>query len=137
MVSTRAITLRAIDSYAAHLRHGRRCIWRNTAAPPPQFGTSRRGGESMSHAIQRNRLPANPASASAARRWRIGGRVQGVGFRPFVYRLAHVYELTGWVRNTGGEVEIHGEGTLDRLEVFGCALLSRAPPAGSRAFMSP
>ena len=91
----------------------------------------------MSHAIQRNRLPANPASASAARRWRIGGRVQGVGFRPFVYRLAHVYELTGWVRNTGGEVEIHGEGTLDRLEVFGCALLSRAPPAGSRAFMSP
>jgi hydrogenase maturation protein HypF len=85
----------------------------------------------MSPAIQRDRLPANPASASGARRWRIGGRVQGVGFRPFVYRLAHVYELTGWVRNTGGEVEIHGEGTLDRLEVFGCALLSRAPPAAA------
>jgi hydrogenase maturation protein HypF len=85
----------------------------------------------MSHAVQYGRLPANSASASTARRWRIGGRVQGVGFRPFVYRLAHVYELTGWVRNNGGEVEIHGEGAPDRLEVFGCALLSRAPPAAA------
>jgi hydrogenase maturation protein HypF len=73
--------------------------------------------------------PAAAPSASAARRWRIGGRVQGVGFRPFVYRLAHSYELTGWVRNNGGEVEIHAEGPVDRLQVFGDALLSRTPPA--------
>jgi hydrogenase maturation protein HypF len=57
--------------------------------------------------------------------------VQGVGFRPFVYRLAHSYQLSGWVRNNGGEVEIHAEGPVDRLQVFGDALLSRTPPAAA------
>ena len=73
------------------------------------------------------RLPSPVPCASTA--WRIGGRVQGVGFRPFVYRLAHVFELTGWVRNNGGEVEIHAQGPADRLQAFGDALLTRAPPA--------
>jgi hydrogenase maturation protein HypF len=75
------------------------------------------------------RRPVPAASASAAQRWRIGGRVQGVGFRPFVYRLAHLFELTGWVRNNGGEVEIHAQGPAERLQAFGQALLTRAPPA--------
>ncbi len=75
--------------------------------------------------------PVVVAPASTARRWRIGGRVQGVGFRPFVYRLACRYRIAGWVRNTGGEVEVHGEGTADRLDVFGEALLAQAPPAAS------
>jgi len=65
----------------------------------------------------------------AAQRWRIGGRVQGVGFRPFVYRLAQTFELTGWVRNNSGAVEIHAEGSADRLRAFGAALLDRPPPA--------
>ncbi|MGA2777484.1 MAG: carbamoyltransferase HypF [Steroidobacteraceae bacterium] len=65
----------------------------------------------------------------AARRWRIGGRVQGVGFRPFVYRLAHQYALVGWVRNAGGVVEIHAQGRADQLSEFGDALLRQAPPA--------
>jgi hydrogenase maturation protein HypF len=73
------------------------------------------------------RHPVPTASASMA--WRIGGRVQGVGFRPFVYRLAHLFDLTGWVRNNGGEVEIHAQGPADRLQAFGDALLKRAPPA--------
>jgi hydrogenase maturation protein HypF len=78
--------------------------------------------------------PSDPTAAKsdsdcAARRWRIGGRVQGVGFRPFVYRLAHHYELTGWVRNSGGTVEIHAEGVAESLGLFGDALLNRAPPA--------
>lgn len=68
---------------------------------------------------------------STAQRWHVGGRVQGVGFRPFVYRLAHLYELTGWVRNCGGEVEIHAEGPPQRLQLFANALLSRAPPAAA------
>jgi hydrogenase maturation protein HypF len=55
--------------------------------------------------------------------------VQGVGFRPYVYRLAHHYELTGWVRNNGGAVEIHAQGFAERLQSFGEALLIRAPPA--------
>jgi len=73
--------------------------------------------------------PAGSVSDCAARRWRIGGRVQGVGFRPFVYRLAHHYQLTGWVRNSGGTVEIHAEGIAESLASFGDALLNRAPPA--------
>jgi hydrogenase maturation protein HypF len=75
-------------------------------------------------------------SLSVARRWRIGGRVQGVGFRPFVYRLAHLYELKGWVRNNGGEVEIHAEGPAEHLEVFGDALLARAPPAAAARLLN-
>ncbi len=75
--------------------------------------------------------PATFAPDSGARRWRIGGRVQGVGFRPFVYRLARQYQIAGWVRNTGGEVEIHGEGAAQQLDVFGDALLARAPPAAA------
>ena len=74
-------------------------------------------------------LPADFLPACAARRWQIGGRVQGVGFRPFVFRLAHHYELDGWVRNSGGTVEIHAQGAAERLQSFGEALLSRAPPA--------
>lgn len=62
-------------------------------------------------------------------RWRIVGRVQGVGFRPFVYRLARSLGLQGWVRNTGGMVEIHAQGTAPLLRTFGHALLDQAPSA--------
>ncbi len=41
---------------------------------------------------------------------KVCGVVQGVGFRPFVYRLAHEHNLKGWVRNTSGSVEIEVEG---------------------------
>jgi hydrogenase maturation protein HypF len=71
-----------------------------------------------------------PSSASSATwRWRIGGRVQGVGYRPFVYRLAHRLGLYGWTRNSGGTVEIHAQGPPSLLPVFGRALLDQAPPA--------
>src|SRR2546428_11494343 len=41
---------------------------------------------------------------------RVRGTVQGVGFRPFVYRVAIRHELGGWVRNSTGPVEIEVEG---------------------------
>lgn len=41
---------------------------------------------------------------------RVSGQVQGVGFRPFVYRLAHELGLAGWVRNDAAGVEIAVEG---------------------------
>jgi hydrogenase maturation protein HypF len=63
-----------------------------------------------------------------AQRWSIGGSVQGVGYRPYVYRLAQSFELTGWVRNNAGDVEIHAEGPADRLEAFADALFLRPPP---------
>ena len=79
--------------------------------------------------------PALAASEPVARRFRIGGRVQGVGFRPFVYRLAHLHELAGWVRNRGGEVEIHAQGLPRQLQLFGDALLSHAPPASAACLL--
>lgn len=41
---------------------------------------------------------------------KVSGQVQGVGFRPFVYRLAHELGLVGWVRNSSAGVEIAVEG---------------------------
>src|SRR5512139_560166 len=58
----------------------------------------------------------------------ISGRVQGVGFRPFVYRLAHQHDISGWVRNANGAVEIHAEGRPAQLQRFSDALLAEAPP---------
>ncbi len=46
------------------------------------------------------------------------GLVQGVGFRPFVYRLALTREIKGWVLNTGQGVQIKAEGSLVALEGF-------------------
>ncbi|HEX7972563.1 MAG TPA: Sua5/YciO/YrdC/YwlC family protein, partial [Thiobacillus sp.] len=66
--------------------------------------------------------------AATAQRITISGRVQGVGFRPFVYRLAHRHQIKGWVRNVNGAVEIHAEGTPAQLRHFSDALLSEAPP---------
>lgn len=48
----------------------------------------------------------------------IQGRVQGVGFRPFVFQLADKYKLTGTVQNNMDGVKIHIEGDLDKLEQF-------------------
>ena len=42
----------------------------------------------------------------------VKGIVQGVGFRPFVYRLAKKYQLNGWVLNAVEGVFIHVEGCL-------------------------
>lgn len=63
-----------------------------------------------------------------ARRWIIHGRAQGVGFRPFVFRLAQEYGLNGWVRNGGVGVEVVAVGTEATLGAFGLDLRRRAPP---------
>lgn len=60
---------------------------------------------------------------------RIGGVVQGVGFRPFVYRLATRNHLFGWVLNGEDGVEIHVEGKDCDLAAFVRALRTEAPPA--------
>ncbi|MBN1661632.1 MAG: carbamoyltransferase HypF [Anaerolineae bacterium] len=58
----------------------------------------------------------------------VRGVVQGVGFRPFVYRLAHDYDLAGWVLNHSGGVEIEVEGAPAALDAFVHALGAEAPP---------
>ena len=56
------------------------------------------------------------------------GHVQGVGFRPFVYRLAKQHDLTGYVQNRLGEVDIVACGQPDSLEKFRADLIEQAPP---------
>ena len=58
----------------------------------------------------------------------VRGVVQGVGFRPFVYRLAHEHNLKGWVCNTSGSVEIEVEGDEARINRFLEKLKTEAPP---------
>ncbi len=62
---------------------------------------------------------------------RVRGVVQGVGFRPFVYRLAHANTLAGWVLNAEAGVEIHLEGTDQGMDEFLRALKRQPPPAAS------
>jgi hydrogenase maturation protein HypF len=62
-------------------------------------------------------------------RIRIAGLVQGVGFRPFIYRLAHDHQLTGWVKNTGSGVELRVSCNSDNLREFVDRLPDKAPRA--------
>ncbi len=64
----------------------------------------------------------------AALRLRVAGVVQGVGFRPFLHRLALHHGLAGWVLNSAGDVQIEIEGAPEELEAFVRALRSEAPP---------
>ncbi len=58
----------------------------------------------------------------------VNGVVQGVGFRPFVYRIAHEHSLRGYVKNLGDAgVEILVEGSSEKIEIFLQDLKGRAP----------
>lgn len=76
-------------------------------------------------------MRGSPLKVGARVRLRIEvkGIVQGVGFRPFVYRLARNFNLNGWVRNTSGNVAIEVEGLEENLSQFLCLLKEKAPPA--------
>jgi hydrogenase maturation protein HypF len=64
---------------------------------------------------------------------RVRGVVQGVGFRPFVYRLARANTLNGWVLNGEEGVEIHLEGAETGLRAFVRDLRTQPPPAATIA----
>lgn len=59
---------------------------------------------------------------------RIGGQVQGVGFRPFVYRIATASGLTGWVENQGSEVLLLLQGESQTIQSALHTLLHSHPP---------
>lgn len=61
------------------------------------------------------------------------GTVQGVGFRPFVHALAKSHQLTGFVRNSNGAVEIEVQGNEISLEEFVRELQDKAPPLSDLA----
>lgn len=58
----------------------------------------------------------------------VRGIVQGVGFRPFVYRLAGELALSGWIRNDGDGVTMELQGDDARLDGFASRLLAERPP---------
>ena len=73
--------------------------------------------------------PAATQTASKSRqRWVIRGQVQGVGYRPFVYRLAHRFGLSGSVKNDTTGVTIEAQGSAAALERFSRALEHERPP---------
>ncbi len=59
---------------------------------------------------------------------RVRGAVQGVGFRPFVYRLAHEWGLSGWVLNDAQGVAIEVQGPASAVDAFQNKLTTDAPP---------
>lgn len=59
----------------------------------------------------------------------VTGVVQGVGFRPHVYKLAAEYSLAGWVKNDASGVTIEAEGPGPRVEAFVTAVSARRPAA--------
>jgi hydrogenase maturation protein HypF len=58
----------------------------------------------------------------------IRGAVQGVGFRPFIYRLAKEMDLPGWVSNSAQGVFIEVEGPKERLDEFVLRIEKEKPP---------
>ena len=57
----------------------------------------------------------------------VRGRVQGVGFRPFVFQLADKYQLNGTVQNNMDGVKIHLEGESESIQRFLSDLKNKAP----------
>ncbi|MEW5770251.1 MAG: carbamoyltransferase HypF [Pseudomonadota bacterium] len=71
---------------------------------------------------------APPLSPLVQRRLRVTGIVQGVGFRPYVWRLASELGLTGWVRNDAAGVEVLVQGAQPDIEAFTRRLPAEVPP---------
>ncbi|HXX00877.1 MAG TPA: acylphosphatase, partial [Candidatus Acidoferrales bacterium] len=71
------------------------------------------------------------AAKPAVERLRITlrGAVQGVGFRPFVYRLASDMALTGWVLNSSAGLVVEVEGSAEQLSRFEQRLERERPRA--------
>ena len=62
-----------------------------------------------------------------AKQLTLSGQVQGVGFRPYIYRIAKAHNLNGWVRNCLGIVEIHVEGIEPAIKQFSADIFEQSP----------
>jgi len=60
--------------------------------------------------------------------YKIKGQVQGVGFRPFIYKMAQELDLGGFVQNNESGVEIEAEGLRQNLDMFELSLSLKLPP---------
>jgi hydrogenase maturation protein HypF len=74
-----------------------------------------------------NRQADKLAARIERRRLRVVGRVQGVGFRPFIHHLAHAHHLSGFVLNDGEGVLVEAQGPGDELNSFATDIRVTAP----------
>ena len=73
-------------------------------------------------------MPRWPEAGSRRVHVLVAGIVQGVGFRPFLHRLASRLGLGGWARNTPAGVELELEGPPDAIGAFVRTLRAEPPP---------
>jgi acylphosphatase len=70
-----------------------------------------------------------------ANRYRISGRVQGVGYRYYAVRAAQEIGISGWARNLAdGDVEVHANGSPEQLSEFEARLRKGPPHSDVRGF---
>jgi hydrogenase maturation protein HypF len=74
-------------------------------------------------------MASAPSIGIERRRIVLRGAVQGVGFRPTVYRIAMDLRLAGWVQNSTGGLELEVEGSPENLDRFLCKLKAERPRA--------
>ena len=79
--------------------------------------------------------PASPPATVRRLRAQVSGRVQGVGFRPFVFSLAHDLGLAGFVLNDAAGVLVEVEGAA--VEEFLARLRTDAPPLATIETLEP
>ncbi|MGO9450415.1 MAG: carbamoyltransferase HypF [Candidatus Binataceae bacterium] len=94
-------------------------------------GLSAQTREAIRRAVERVRLAATELDDRRRERLVIAGTVQGVGLRPFVWRLAKSLRLHGFVRNVSCGVEIEIEGKGARRSEFRRRLETELPPAAA------
>ncbi len=86
------------------------------------------------------KLPLESQEADGSRQVRlriaVGGIVQGVGFRPFIYRLAVEHDVAGYVLNNPEGVEMEAEGRLDQVSTFLSSITGQTPPQARIDFVS-
>jgi hydrogenase maturation protein HypF len=73
-------------------------------------------------------LRSDPSPTRVRQRFTVTGVVQGVGFRPFVHRIASDLGLAGFVGNDSGAVFLEVQGERARVDEFGRRLRAEAPP---------
>ena len=102
----------------------------------PARDESRSSRNSITFEVRYSRRDLSPAAiltmtvdCSQRLKLAVRGAVQGVGFRPFVFRLAAEAGLNGWVRNSAQGVFIEVEGPREELERFQFRLESEKPSA--------
>lgn len=83
----------------------------------------------MSHSNNNVVMPVKRQTKALAstRKIVVSGQVQGVGFRPFIHKLANTHKLTGWVKNCLGVVEIQVQGKALNIQNFSHDIFNKKP----------